>query len=172
MLNALQTGPIVCGISLPYDLKNWTGNNIYRNPLKAYYAHDVSIVGYHKTARIPYWIVRNSWGESWGYGGFFNVEMGKGVLGIELLCRTFTPIQKTDPNTVKNSVMKKAWKKHSHKQILKTSIKLNNDRRLTSLELNTKYMRENNYLTNHSSSFKGYTKPSWEDTSLKNKIST
>ena len=175
MLTHLQTGPIVCGISLPDDLSTWTGAKVYQNPVKAYYAHDVSVVGYDKTAATPYWIVRNSWGEPWGYGGFFNVEMGKGVLGIELLCRTFTPIEKTDPNTVKNPVMKKAWtdsikisnERLQKSRLLKNSDKAESQQRMTSLELIIKYMKETSFLSSHSRPYKRSTMASWEDPSVK-----
>jgi len=48
--------------------------------------HAMVIVGYgeEKTGGYTqkYWIVRNSWGESWGEGGYIRIERGKGGVGI------------------------------------------------------------------------------------------
>mmetsp|Transcript_4748 Transcript_4748/g.5477 ORF Transcript_4748/g.5477 Transcript_4748/m.5477 type:complete len:347 (+) Transcript_4748:47-1087(+) len=47
--------------------------------------HIVSIVGWgmdEETGK-KHWIVRNSWGAYWGEMGFFRVEMGKNILGLE-----------------------------------------------------------------------------------------
>ena len=52
--------------------------------------HMVSIVGWgvhpdpHKEGvKKKHWIVRNSWGQYWGEMGFFRIEMGQDILGIE-----------------------------------------------------------------------------------------
>merc|ERR1711865_62733 len=44
--------------------------------------HCVQLVGYDTTAATPYWIVKNSWGTSWGEDGHIWLEMGKNACGI------------------------------------------------------------------------------------------
>lgn len=46
--------------------------------------HAVVVSGYDNTASTPYWIVRNSWGTSWGQAGYLYIGMstGKGICGI------------------------------------------------------------------------------------------
>jgi len=55
--------------------------------------HVVSIVGWgvegkkegksKKEGKKEFWIVRNSWGQYWGEGGFFRVATGTNMLGLE-----------------------------------------------------------------------------------------
>jgi len=45
--------------------------------------HEVNIVGYGFTHdSIPYWIVRNSWGDYWGEQGYFRIVRGRSMCGI------------------------------------------------------------------------------------------
>jgi hypothetical protein len=175
MLDALQSGPIVCGVSVPEDLETWDSKKIYTNPAMKKYVHDISVVGYDQTGDIPYWIVRNSWGEPWGYGGFINVEMGKGILGIELICRSFTPVLKTDPKDVKNKVLRKAWEDSLKKESVEQrrmfkkeqeKAEQEDEQRLNFFELFFKHFKEQSFLSTHSKANKGCTKASWEDESL------
>lgn len=40
--------------------------------------HAVQVVGYDDTASTPFWIVRNSWGKSWGQSGYIQLKKYNG----------------------------------------------------------------------------------------------
>ncbi|XP_053734960.1 cathepsin O isoform X2 [Synchiropus splendidus] len=44
--------------------------------------HAVLVVGYDTTGEIPYWIVQNSWGTTWGNAGYVYVKIGGNLCGI------------------------------------------------------------------------------------------
>ncbi|KAM9143378.1 cathepsin O isoform 1-T1 [Pangshura tecta] len=44
--------------------------------------HAVLITGFDRTGSIPYWIVRNSWGRTWGINGYAHIKIGSNVCGI------------------------------------------------------------------------------------------
>jgi cathepsin X len=90
MINALQNGPITCAIDVQFDdILNFTGGHIIQeHPITDVLSldHEISVVGYGTDNATDYWLVRNSWGTSWGELGFFRVERNKNYLGIELDC--------------------------------------------------------------------------------------
>lgn len=81
----VQRGPLVTYMTSTSAFQTWGRSNHDPN---AYYAypgevgyinHAVLIVGYKDDPTIRnggYWIVKNSWGSSFGYNGFYNVEYG------------------------------------------------------------------------------------------------
>lgn len=46
--------------------------------------HAVVAVGYGVENGIPYWLIKNSWGASWGADGYFKMELGKNMCGEHL----------------------------------------------------------------------------------------
>nr|QCU55012.1 3,4-methylenedioxy cinnamic acid hydratase/lyase [Piper nigrum] len=44
--------------------------------------HAVLAVGYGVENGVPYWLVKNSWGNDWGVDGYFKIELGKNMCGV------------------------------------------------------------------------------------------
>lgn len=69
---ALQSGPLVTTLDVYADFMSYAGG-IYTKVSGEYLGgHAVSIVGYNDVER--YWIIRNSWGATWGEDGFGRVS--------------------------------------------------------------------------------------------------
>ncbi|KAL7541152.1 hypothetical protein ACHAXR_010674 [Thalassiosira sp. AJA248-18] len=81
-------GPIKTAINAKL-LLNYTGGILGSNDdpalLDTHHNHGVSIVGwgYDSGRDKQHWIIRNSWGHYWGEMGFFRIELGRNLLGVE-----------------------------------------------------------------------------------------
>ena len=56
--------------------------------------HAVLVVGYGADPKSgeKYWIVKNSWGTSWGENGYFRIRRGNDECGIESLAVEAFPV--------------------------------------------------------------------------------
>lgn len=86
MAEIFLRGPVKASINAG-PLQTYKGGIILDSPSNrnTTHNHGVSLVGwgYDEFKDVQYWIVRNSWGEYWGELGFFRIELGKNLLGIE-----------------------------------------------------------------------------------------
>jgi C1A family cysteine protease len=79
-------GPIVASMAAYEDLRHYAGG-VYSHVVgELLGGHCICVVGYDDEQ--SFWIVKNSWGDIWGEGGFFRIAYGQcgidsGMLGIE-----------------------------------------------------------------------------------------
>nr|QBH22549.1 cathepsin 31 [Philasterides dicentrarchi] len=92
MMNEIKArGPITCAIAVPKSLFEYK-DGVYVDKTGAKtQTHGISVVGWGVENGTPYWLVRNSWGESWGIHGFFKVIRGVDNIGIEEQCSYAVP---------------------------------------------------------------------------------
>lgn len=83
-------GPISVGIYISSEFRNYA-SGIFDDPTNQCKSnapdHAVVIVGYgttknHRGVLIDYWLIRNSFGSSWGENGYFRMVRGKGLCDI------------------------------------------------------------------------------------------
>lgn len=80
-----RTGPISVGINSNSYLQNYVSGILYLSSYQcnpSVINHAVTIVGYGTENNVNYWIVKNSWGTSWGEKGYFRIVRGIGACGI------------------------------------------------------------------------------------------
>merc|ERR1712113_649662 len=68
--------------------------------------HAVQAVGYGTGGGSPYWIIRNSWGSSWGEAGYMRMAYGQGACSVTACFSAFimagppSPVPPTPPTPV------------------------------------------------------------------------
>ncbi|CAL6020736.1 Cathepsin_B [Hexamita inflata] len=83
---ALTKGTVQTTIDLYTDFFFYI-DGIYKNVAGTYQnTEHVTFVGYGEENGTKYWVVRNSWGTSWGENGYFRIVRGVNECEIELQC--------------------------------------------------------------------------------------
>lgn len=88
LANAVNEGPVSVGMQGDSELfKNYKGGVIKSKECGTRLNHAALIIGWGKEVSTHYWIVKNSFGTSWGEDGYFRVERsltkrGDGICGI------------------------------------------------------------------------------------------
>jgi C1A family cysteine protease len=82
--NSVAIAPIMATIRVYADFQGLKDQIYVQNSQDFLGNHSICIIGYDTTGPIPYWIVKNSWGITWGNNGFGRIKMGE--IGIEDAC--------------------------------------------------------------------------------------
>jgi cathepsin X len=116
MAEVIERGPVACSVAATDALDNYEGGILEEDPADGsqnwMVNHVVSIVGWgeelvknYKNGQdkmVPYWEVRNSWGEHWGEAGFFRVLRGSNAFMLEDDCAWAVPGKFTGDGENKN----------------------------------------------------------------------
>uniref|UniRef100_A0A8C5LW19 Cathepsin O n=1 Tax=Leptobrachium leishanense TaxID=445787 RepID=A0A8C5LW19_9ANUR len=78
MAKLVQYGPLTVIVDA-VSWQDYLGGVIQHHCSSGHANHAVLVVGYDKTGDIPYWIIQNSWGTTWGVEGYVYVKMGNNV---------------------------------------------------------------------------------------------
>eukprot|EP00943_MAST-04B_sp_MAST-4B-sp1_P001550 g1550.t1 len=77
--DALVTQPVSVCIDAQCDAFMHYGGGVLDEDCGTHIDHCVLAVGYELTAKNPYYIVKNSWGESWGENGYVRMKIGENI---------------------------------------------------------------------------------------------
>eukprot|EP00692_Jakoba_bahamiensis_P002912 EC686717.1.p2 GENE.EC686717.1~~EC686717.1.p2 ORF type:complete len:151 (+),score=40.93 EC686717.1:3-455(+) len=79
----MANGPVQTGFSVYQDFMSYQSGVYKHHSGSLLGGHAVEIVGWGVSGSEAYWIVKNSWGTSWGIDGYFWIARGSDECGIE-----------------------------------------------------------------------------------------
>jgi C1A family cysteine protease len=90
LAEAVAQQPVSIAIEADQDVFQYYTSGVISSDCGTQLDHGVLIVGYDTTVSPAYWIVKNSWGASWGEQGYVRIAKGKqnsgdGVCGINMM---------------------------------------------------------------------------------------
>lgn len=83
ILVAIQNGPLSIAIEADQQSFQFYSGGIYSDiECGTNLDHGVNLVGYGNENGKDYWILRNSWGTTWGENGYMRILRGKNICGL------------------------------------------------------------------------------------------
>ena len=83
-------GPVICSVN-NNPINMWKGSGVFASDDRGPTTHAVAIVGWGVTDDgIPYWNMRNSFGEEYGDNGYIKIYRGNDTIHIESYCTWVT----------------------------------------------------------------------------------
>jgi len=88
VIAALQNGPLITSMTVYEDFLTYKSGIYRHNKGSNVGGHAISLIGYNQTER--YWIIRNSWGNTWGENGFARISwedssgIGRSTISLDL----------------------------------------------------------------------------------------
>ncbi len=82
MIAAVTAAPVSVAIEADQSGFQFYKSGVFSGPCGHQLDHGVLAVGFNTDASPAYWIVKNSWGASWGDQGYIYMAQGKGAQGI------------------------------------------------------------------------------------------
>ncbi|OIV98332.1 hypothetical protein TanjilG_16659 [Lupinus angustifolius] len=88
LLRAVSKQPVAAAISVNQNFAAYK-QGIFEGPCGINLIHAVTVVGYGASKEGKrYWLIKNSWGENWGEGGYMRLQRGiddkRGLCGIAM----------------------------------------------------------------------------------------
>jgi cathepsin C len=96
----VQNGPIAVSFEVYPDFKKYTGGVYHHTGLSSEFKpfeitnHCVLAVGYgeDESTGEPFWIIKNSWSDTWGEQGYFRIRRGTDECSMESIAVASTPV--------------------------------------------------------------------------------
>jgi len=80
LVSALQIGPVAVPIEAGCTAMQHYLSGVLTQGCGKNYDHEVLAVGYNSQVAEPYFLVKNSWSDDWGEGGYIKLAMEAGIL--------------------------------------------------------------------------------------------
>lgn len=78
LMDAVNKQPVSVAIEVQQDFMHYKSGIYVNDHCGTHLNHGVLVVGYKTDVELPYFIVKNSWGTTWGDNGYISMKIGAG----------------------------------------------------------------------------------------------